>query len=67
MTITLGSHSYWGIPPEELHEAMRRARAERAEVVHQMFTGLVSWRRKLAKHAAAEKFNPAHVLLPPYF
>jgi len=43
---TLRSHPYWGIEPEELHEARRRASAERAKVVRQLFSALVSWPRK---------------------
>jgi hypothetical protein len=60
------SHPYWGIRPEELHEARRRAHAERAKVVRQMFTSLVSWRRrKSAEHRAAAGLGPAHMFLPP--
>lgn len=47
------SHPYWGIKPEELHEARRRAHAERAKVVHQLFAALVSWRRKASDWRAA--------------
>jgi hypothetical protein len=43
---TLRSRPYWGIEPEELHEARRRASAERAKVVPQLFAALVSWRPK---------------------
>ena len=40
------NHPYWGLRPEELHEARRRANAERAKVVRQILAALVSWRRK---------------------
>jgi len=65
MMTTLRNHLYWGIPSEELHEARRRAHAERAKVVRQMFTALVSWRRKSAEHRASAELNPAHMFLPP--
>ena len=43
---TLRNHLFWGIKAEELHEARRRAHAERAKVVGQLFAALGSWRRK---------------------
>jgi hypothetical protein len=63
---TLKSHPYWGIQSEEVQEAMRRAHAERAKVVHQILTALVSWRRrKSPERRAATGLNPAHTFLPP--
>jgi hypothetical protein len=50
---TLRSHPYWGIEPEELHEARRRASAERAKVVRQLFAALVSWSRKASDWRAS--------------
>ena len=43
---TLRNHPYWGISRVELHDARRRAHAERAKAVRQLFAVLVSWRRK---------------------
>ena len=62
---TLRNHPYWGIPPEELHEARRRANAERAKVVRQIFTALVAWRHRRAERHAAARLNAAHTFLPP--
>lgn len=62
---TLKSHPYWGIRSEELHEARRRAHAERAKVVRQILTSLVSWRRrKSAERRAAARLSPAHMFPP---
>jgi hypothetical protein len=49
---TLRRHPYWGIKPEELHEARRRAHEERAKVVRQLFAALVSWRREASDRRA---------------
>jgi len=63
---TLRSHPYWGIPREQLHEARRRAHTERAKVVRQILTTLVSWRpRKPLERRATAELNPAHMVLPP--
>jgi len=63
--ITLRTHPCWGIQPEELHEAMRRARAERAKAVGQIFTALIKWRPWRAESRAAAELNPAHTFLSP--
>ena len=62
---TLRNDPYWGIRPEELHEARRRAHAERAKVVRQIFTALIKWRLWRAESRAAAELNPAHTFLPP--
>jgi hypothetical protein len=59
---TESTHPYWGIRREELHEAKRRAHAERAKVVRQMFAALAAWR---AKRRAAAQLIRAHTFLPP--
>ena len=59
------NYPYWGVRREELHEARRRAHAERVEVVRQILSALVSWRRKSAERRATAELNPAHMLLPP--
>jgi hypothetical protein len=56
----LRTHPYWGIPPEELHEARRRALVERAKVVQQLGEALASWRRKASgRRGAAEHAESA--------
>jgi hypothetical protein len=61
--ITLRTHPYWGIRPEELHEARRRANAERAKVIRQILTALIKWRLWRAESRAAAELNPT--FLPP--
>jgi hypothetical protein len=61
----LRNQPYWGIRSEELHEARRRAHAERAKVVRHILSVLVSWRRKSAERRATAELNPAHMFLPP--
>jgi len=56
---TLRTHPYWGIRPEELHEARLRAHAERTKVRRQIITALSKWRLWRAEStAAAEPFLP---------
>jgi hypothetical protein len=62
---TLRNHLYWGIWAEELHEARRRAHAERAKAVRVIISALVSWRRKLPERRTTAELTPAHVFLPP--
>ena len=62
---TLRNHLYWGIRFEELHEARRRALAERTKVVRQILSALVSWQRKSAERRTTTELNPAHMFLPP--
>ena len=49
----LDSNPYRDITHVELHEARRRAEAERAAVIRQIFAALLSWRRKAAERRAA--------------
>jgi hypothetical protein len=44
---------YGGYPPEELQVIVRRAHAERAEVMREMFAALFARRRKAAEHRHA--------------
>ena len=48
MTI-LTNYPYWGIPREELHEARRRAHAERTKIVREILAAVVWWRREAAE------------------
>ena len=60
---TLESQPYWGIPRVELHEARRRAHAERAKLVGQIFAALVTWRlRRSERRAAGELTRSRHLL-----
>jgi hypothetical protein len=45
---------YGGYTPEEMQVIVRRAHAERAKALREMFAGLLAWRRKAAelRHAA---------------
>ena len=54
MNTTVRNNPYWGIRSEELHDARRRAHAERAMVVREILAALVSWRRKIDRRAPAE-------------
>ena len=58
---TRPDNPYRGITPEELHVIIRRAHAERAEAIRQMFAALLTWRRKAAKrpHAADQALEIA--------
>jgi len=40
---------YGGYTPEELQMIVRRAHAERAKALRQMFAGLLAWRQKAAE------------------
>ena len=44
---------YGGYTPEELQAIMRRAHAERAKALRQMFADLLAWRRKAAERRQA--------------
>ena len=44
---------YGGYTPEELQMIVRRAHAERAKALRQMFAGLLAWRRKAAERRDA--------------
>ena len=44
---------YGGYTPEEVHAIVRRAHAERAKALRQMFAGLLAWRRKAAERLDA--------------
>lgn len=44
---TLTNYPCWGIPREELHEARRRAQAERTKVLREILAAVV-WRRREA-------------------
>ena len=50
---TLPDNPYRNITPEELHVVIRRAHAERAKVLRQMFAALWAWRRKAAERRDA--------------
>jgi hypothetical protein len=52
---------YGGHTPEELQAIVRRAHAERAKALRQMFAGLLAWRRKAAerRQAADASLKPA--------
>ena len=45
---------YSGITPEELHIVIRRAHAERAKAMRELFAALFAWRKRAAerRHAA---------------
>jgi hypothetical protein len=52
----MSTHSligYGGYTPEELQVIVRRAHAERAKALRQMFAGLLAWRRKAAERRDA--------------
>jgi hypothetical protein len=49
---------YGGYTPEELQMIVRRAHAERAKALRQMFAGLLAWRRN-----AVERREAANVSL----
>jgi hypothetical protein len=44
---------YGGYTPEELQVIVRRAHAERAKALREMFAGLLAWRRKASEHRRA--------------
>ena len=50
---TQPDNPYRGITPEELHVIIRRAHAERAKAMRQMFAALLAWRRKAAERRRA--------------
>ena len=49
---------YGGYTPDELQVIVRRAHAERAKALRQMFAGLLAWRRN-----AVERRQPANASL----
>jgi len=57
----MSTHSligYGGYTPEELQVIVRRAHAERAKALRQMFAGLLAWRRN-----ATERRQPTNASL----
>jgi hypothetical protein len=44
---------YGGYTPEEMQAIVRRAHAERAKALRQMFADLLAWRRKAAERRQA--------------
>jgi hypothetical protein len=52
---TLDNDPYRGITPEELHVVIRRAHAERAQAMREMFSALRLWLGRLGRrlHAAS--------------
>ena len=52
---------YGGYTPEEMQAIVRRAHAERAKALRQMFADLLAWRRKAAerRHAANASLKTA--------
>ena len=50
---TRPDNPYRNITPEELHIVIRRAHAERAKALRQIFTNLKAWRRKAAERLHA--------------
>ena len=52
----MSTHSligYGGYTPEELQVIVRRAHAERAKALREMFAALLAWRRKAAERRDA--------------
>jgi L-serine deaminase len=50
---TAPTNGYFGITPEELQVLTRRAHAERAKVMRDMFAALFSWLRRVAPQRAS--------------
>ena len=55
---------YGGYTPEELQAIMRRAHAERAKAMREMFAALLAWRRKAAGRRACSPRRPEDRGLP---
>ena len=52
--ITHPRKAYQGISPEELQAVIRRAHAERAAALRELFAGLRAWRRKSVEQGHAK-------------